>query len=201
MYIVDLCLTASAKTAFIPVRSRNDSEEGWSLKLNFKKVKESWMASLCKLDDWLFLQIWLTYVCKGTYYSVCAVKGAKKVRMANCSRHVHCTSPKVINSTKNMINITILLKVQYSSGSWLWKLLVTLTLFTYITFSVCLVRCYSCISLYYYYFLLTSVFMFESAKKNLTSPILNPKTLHLPSQASLKQNSPAQYHTDAETPS
>lgn len=28
VYIVDLCLTASAKTAFIPVRSRNDSEEG-----------------------------------------------------------------------------------------------------------------------------------------------------------------------------
>ena len=44
--------------------------------------------------------------------------------------------------------------------------------------------------------------MFEREKKNLTSPIiLNPKTLHLPSQASLKQNSLAQYHTDAETPS
>lgn len=42
VYIVDLCLTASVQPAIIPVRSRNDSEVGWSHKLYLRKVKERW---------------------------------------------------------------------------------------------------------------------------------------------------------------
>lgn len=90
--------------------------------------------------------------------------------MASCSQHVLGQKSliqlkKYFYQCDQYYNI-ILLQLQYSSGSWLWKLLVSLTPFTYISFSVCLMRCYSCVSLYLIiYFLLTSVFMLESEKK------------------------------------
>lgn len=113
--------------------------------------------------------------------------------MASCSQHV-LGQKSLLQLKKYFYQCdqyynTILLQLQYSSGSWLWKLLVTLTPFTYITFSVCVMRCYSCVYLYLIiYFLLTSVFMLESEKKKLTSPIFKwiPKNLRLPNQASFK---------------
>lgn len=111
--------------------------------------------------------------------------------MASCSQHVLGQKSliqlkKYFYQCDQYYNI-ILLQLQYFSGSWLWKLLVTLTPFTYITFSVCLMRCYSCVSLYLIiYFFINLCIHVGKWKKKLTSPILNPQKSSLAQSGKFK---------------